>query len=156
MRPPPLASTFALFGPEGKTVLTAGATDNRLQLWTNPADSPRRRAVELRQFVWADGPSLCAAFDPQGGFVVTGTRDRQVLVWQMPLGEEVREPDANATISSIVKAAVACSRARSESPTRDRRERSDRPRTRSRAFRHASYCSRSSSIRTTPPRRSSS
>ena len=95
--------TFAYFGPDSKTILTAGATDNRLQLWTNPVDSQRRRAVELRQYVWNDGPSLCAAFDPQGSFAVTGTRDRHVLVWQMPPIEEVREPDANAVITSIVK-----------------------------------------------------
>lgn len=96
-------STFALFGPDGRTVLTAGAADNRLQLWSNPMDNPRRRAVELRQFVWNDGASTCAAFDPQGAFAVTGTRDRHVLVWQMPPAEEVREPDANAVVSSIVE-----------------------------------------------------
>jgi WD40 repeat protein len=96
-------TTFALFGPEDRTVLTAGAADNRLQLWSNPVNSPRRRAVELRQYVWNDGPSTCAAFDPQGAFAVTGTRDRQVLVWQMPPTEEVREPEANAVVRSIVE-----------------------------------------------------
>src|SRR5262249_49556808 len=96
-------STFALFAPDGRTVLTAGTTDNRLQLWRNPVFSPRGRAAELRQYIWADAPTLCAAFAPQAPFAVTGTRDRNVVVWNLPTAEELHEPVANATVVDIGK-----------------------------------------------------
>src|SRR5207248_2875134 len=84
-------TSLALFSPDGKMVLTA-AGENRTQLWTNPAGMTRGRATELRQYVWNDGASTCVAFDPQGQFAVTGTRDRSVLVWALPPATEVKEP----------------------------------------------------------------
>ncbi|HEY7156332.1 MAG TPA: HlyD family efflux transporter periplasmic adaptor subunit [Gemmataceae bacterium] len=94
-------STMALFSPDGKTILTnISANDGKLQLWRTP--SGQARASELRQFIWK-GTATCGAFSPQekdegkieekkkakNAFVVTGTQDRQVLVWDMPSKEEV-------------------------------------------------------------------
>jgi WD40 repeat protein/biotin carboxyl carrier protein len=92
-RNPPGASNFttmALFSPDGKTVLTNGASESRLQLWRAPAGG-NPRASELRQFVWPTGPSTCGAFDPDGKFAVTGTQDHQVLLWPMPEKEEIEK-----------------------------------------------------------------
>src|SRR5947209_10924454 len=93
-------TTFALFSPDGKTVLSASSSDNRLQLWRNPALSPRKRAAELRQYISAD-KATCAAFAPEAPFVVTGMKDRNVLVWLTPGPEELREPVANAVITDV-------------------------------------------------------
>lgn len=92
-------TNFALVSPDGQTILTAGGSENRLQLWSNPLG--KKRASELRQYIWVDGPSTCAAFDPQGGFAVTGTRDRHVLIWNLPSAEEAKEQTANGKIWRI-------------------------------------------------------
>jgi WD40 repeat protein len=94
-------TTFALFSPDGKSVLTAGSSDNRLQLWRNPVNSPHGRATEMRQFIWPDAPTTCAAFSPQDPFVVTGTRNHQVLIWSLPSAEEFKEAPANAVLTHI-------------------------------------------------------
>src|SRR5262249_51212907 len=99
-------TTFALFSPDGKTVLSACSSDNRLQLWRNPALSPRKRAAELRQYIWTDAKATCAAFAPPAAdgrspFVVTGMQDRNVLVWMTPIAEELQEPVANAIITDV-------------------------------------------------------
>lgn len=79
-------STFALFSPDSKSILTNGAAAGRLQLWRAP--STRVRAAELRQFLWSSGTANCAAFDPSGAYAVTGTSDGKVLVWKMPTAKE--------------------------------------------------------------------
>jgi WD40 repeat protein len=103
-------TNFALFSPDGKMILTAGASDNRLQLWSNPYVHPRKRAVELRQFVWNEGASNCAAFDPKGRFVVTGTRDRHVLIWPLPSREELDEPEIVGVLRHVGQTLDASSR----------------------------------------------
>jgi WD40 repeat protein len=88
-------TTMALFAPDGNTVLTNTASEGRLQLWRTPgrlAADGQGRAVELRQFVGGGGATTCAAFDPdenQPAFVVTGSRDNSVMVWQMPKTDEI-------------------------------------------------------------------
>jgi WD40 repeat protein len=97
-------TTFALFSPrDGRMILTASSSDNRVQLWSNPAVSKRGRASELRQFTWAEGAPTCAAFDPEGRFAVTGTRDRNVLLWALPAAEEVNGSEANGVIHHVGK-----------------------------------------------------
>jgi WD40 repeat protein len=86
----PNFSTLALFAPDGKTILTNGAAPGRLQLWRTPA--PGHHGAELRQFVWNNGIVTCGAFSPDGKYAVTGTKDNQVLVWEMPSQEEVSRP----------------------------------------------------------------
>jgi WD40 repeat protein len=104
-------TTMALFSPDGKTVLTNGAVDGRLQLWRSPPRSGKGhvadpktegRGSELRHFVYANSPATCGAFDPDGKFAVTGMQDGHVLIWNMPTPEqaEVRVP---ATISMVGK-----------------------------------------------------
>jgi WD40 repeat protein len=81
-------TTMAMFSPDGKLALTASSGDNRLQLWRLP--TPETRAYELRQFVTTERmqPS-CGAFAPDGSFLVTGTKDRHVFVWEMPKKDEI-------------------------------------------------------------------
>ncbi len=80
-------STMALFSPDGKTILTNGSESGRLQLWRTPVT--QKRGSELRQFIWKS-TATCGAFAPEdGSFAVTGTHDRQVLVWSMPSKEEI-------------------------------------------------------------------
>lgn len=83
-------STMALFSPDGRTILTNGSGPGRLQLWRAP--SAANRAAELRQLLWSGGNVTCGAFDPAGGFIVTGTSDHRVLVWQMPSKTEAEKP----------------------------------------------------------------
>jgi WD40 repeat protein len=85
-------STMALFSPDSKTILTNGAAPERIQLWRTP--SSQGRASELRQFIWSSGMATCGAFAPldsEHAFVVTGTQDKQVLVWKMPEKAEVEQ-----------------------------------------------------------------
>jgi WD40 repeat protein len=82
-------TTLALVLPDGKLVLTAGAPEGALQLWRAP--SATRPAAELRQLVRPDALPTCGAFAPDGSFVATGTRNREVLVWWMPSPEEVEQ-----------------------------------------------------------------
>jgi WD40 repeat protein len=89
---------FALFSPDGRSVVTAGLTEGRLQLWRAPRDGAP--ACELWQLVPPDrGAATSAAFAPDGSFLVTGTRDRQVLIWALPEPDEVdRESTAEVTL----------------------------------------------------------
>jgi WD40 repeat protein len=80
-------TTLALFAPDGRVLLTGGAPEAGLQLWRAPTST--RPAGELRRLIWADAPATCGAFAPDGSFVVSGTQDRNVLVWEMPTPEEV-------------------------------------------------------------------
>jgi WD40 repeat protein len=81
-------TTMALFSPDNRLALTAGSTEGRLQLWRLPTE--KTRAYELRQLVVSDRSTpTCGAFSPDGQFLVTGSRDRQVYVWAMPTQEEI-------------------------------------------------------------------
>jgi WD40 repeat protein len=77
----------ALFAPDGKTILTNGGVEGRLQLWRSPAG--HKRAAELRQFVCGNAGANGAAFAPDGSFVVAGTQDQKVLVFDMPKADEI-------------------------------------------------------------------
>lgn len=87
---------FALFSPDGTTVLTGGNGPGRLQLWRNPAAKDASPS-ELRQYLWS-GTITCGAFGPARAhaaagdhpFAVTGTSDKQVLVWEVPTAEEAK------------------------------------------------------------------
>jgi WD40 repeat protein len=95
-------TTFALFSPDARSILTAGASEGRLQLWRAP--SVTQRGHELCQLVSPErSPATCAAFAPDGSFVVTGTRDRQVLVWPVPTPEEM-ERQVTAEVTLIERA----------------------------------------------------
>jgi WD40 repeat protein len=90
LRNPPGSANFttmALFAPDGKTILTNCASENRLQLWRTPPS--KGRGSELRQLVWTTGTTNCGAFAPKDRFIVTGTQDQCVLIWEMPSDEEI-------------------------------------------------------------------
>ena len=82
-------TNFAIYSPDGKTVLTNGGSDGKVQLWRTPINNAR--PAELRQYIWTGGSSSCCAFCPDGSFAVTGTQDHQVLVWALPNKREVEE-----------------------------------------------------------------
>ncbi|MCS6852259.1 MAG: HlyD family efflux transporter periplasmic adaptor subunit [Gemmataceae bacterium] len=81
-------TTLALFSPDAQLILTAGGAEHRLQLWRTP--TRRTRGYEVRQLVAADhSVPTCAAFAPDGSFIVSGTRDHKVLLWSVPAKEEI-------------------------------------------------------------------
>jgi WD40 repeat protein len=89
---------LALFAPDGKTVLSTSASENRMQLWRTPVlekktgdDTMGLRAAELRQFVWTSGKENATAYAPDAKFIVTGTHDNQVLIWAMPDPKQIEE-----------------------------------------------------------------
>jgi len=82
-------TNFAICSPDGKSVLTNGGSDGKVQLWRTPVNNAR--PAELRQFIWTGGSSTCCAFSPDGSFAVTGTQDHQVLIWNMPAKREIEE-----------------------------------------------------------------
>lgn len=94
-------TTFALFSPDGRWILTAGASDGRLQLWRSPFGAPR--AYIQRQLVSSErAQPTCAAFAPSGAFMVAGTRDRQIFVWPMNFAGNFEQPLA-AVLSNVEK-----------------------------------------------------
>lgn len=80
-------TTLAVFSPDGRVILTGGAPEGGLQLWRAPTET--RPAGELCRLHWAGAHATCGAFAAEAPFVVSGTRDRNVLVWGMPSAEEV-------------------------------------------------------------------
>ncbi len=85
-------TNFAIFSPDGRVILTDSATEGRLQMW-RPPSGPNHRSYVVRELASSDRSPMitCAAFSPDGNFVVTGGRDRQVLVWAVPPSSEVEK-----------------------------------------------------------------
>jgi WD40 repeat protein len=80
-------NTFAQFSPDGRLIITTGGTPGAVQLWRTPSDTNRGR--EVRQLVSNDhSPVTCAAFSPDGSFIVTGTQNRHVMIWHTPTKAE--------------------------------------------------------------------
>jgi WD40 repeat protein len=103
---------MAVFSPDGQLVLTNASAENRVQLWKLPSGD--RRAFELRQLVWSGAPITCGAFSPAAAgsddaFIVTGTEDEQVVIWQMPSKAEV-EQQLIAKVTFVDKALDTASR----------------------------------------------
>jgi WD40 repeat protein len=83
-------TTFALFSPDARLIVTAGATEGRVQFWRAPAAGGR--GFEMRELVSTEhSPATCAAFAPDGSFLVTGTKDCKVLVWPVPTASDIDE-----------------------------------------------------------------
>jgi WD40 repeat protein len=95
-------SKLALFSPDGHLVLTSTGP-GRLQLWRAPTE--KTRGHELEQLVWTAGRdeqavTNCGAFAPDGKFLVTGTQNRNVIVWPMP-SKEVIERNLKARVINL-------------------------------------------------------
>lgn len=87
--------TLALFSPDNKLILTAGAPEGRLQLWRTPEGAAR--GFEVRQFATRERlPVTCAAFSPNAGkpgessFAVSASGNR-IYVWAIPSEKEVND-----------------------------------------------------------------
>jgi WD40 repeat protein len=89
-------TTFALFSPDARHILTSGLGEGRVQLWQAPDGNHRAHEVRVLVGTEASAPT-CAAFAPDSSFIVTGTRDRQVLVWPVPTAEEKNQFPAKVT-----------------------------------------------------------
>jgi WD40 repeat protein len=101
-------STLALFSPDAGLVLTGGAFEGRLQLWRTPIGASP--SCEVRQLISPDrSPTTCAAFAPNGSFLVAATRSRQVLVWPLPSTEEMQRA-CPVTISLVEQAVESSAR----------------------------------------------
>jgi WD40 repeat protein len=87
-------------GGKRRLILTAGASEGRLQLWVAP--TPSQRGYEFVQLVppaTDRSPVTCAAFSAQvknwladqgePSFAVSGTKNGQVFVWPMPSRAEI-------------------------------------------------------------------
>jgi WD40 repeat protein len=74
-------TTLALFSPDGQLAMTTSGSDGTLQLWRlNPM-----RSYEVMHLVSGEHvPVKCAAFAPDGSFVVAGMENGKVCVWSMP------------------------------------------------------------------------
>ncbi|MBM3995245.1 MAG: hypothetical protein FJ303_13990 [Planctomycetes bacterium] len=96
--------TLALFSPDNKLILSAGAAEGRLQLWRVPEGD--RRAFEIRQFATRDRvPVACAAFAPVAGsdalFAVSAS-GQKIYVWSIPTQDDIAtHPIRNVPISLI-------------------------------------------------------
>jgi WD40 repeat protein len=88
--------TLALFSPESKLILTAGAPEGRLQLWRTP--DAKTRGFEVRQFATPHRlPVSAAAFSPgadkadkESSFAVSSS-GQKLYVWSIPTPKEVAE-----------------------------------------------------------------
>jgi WD40 repeat protein len=96
--------TFALFSPDATLILTAGAPDGRLQLWRSPTSA--ERAFEVRVFSSTErSNATCAAFAPKDAtiagksFAVSGTREGQVMLWQLPTAKEILDAPVSGVLS---------------------------------------------------------
>jgi WD40 repeat protein len=94
-------TTFALFSPDGRLILSAGGAEGRMQLWRAPSGA-NRRGYEVRQLVSSDRSAAptSAAFAPDGTFLVTGGKDRQVMIWPVPSQQEI-ERELRADVSLV-------------------------------------------------------
>jgi WD40 repeat protein len=77
----PLAIQWVQFSPDGHTL--AWNVGGQVRLWDVRTLSP---AGTLGQTT--DSPSLCAAFSPDGGLLVSGTDDQGMRVWELATRQE--------------------------------------------------------------------
>ncbi len=85
--------TLALFSPDGTLMLTAGAPDGRLQLWSTP--NANTRGFEVRELATREKlPVTCAAFSPDAGkpgaaFSAVSASGHRIYLWSVPTAREV-------------------------------------------------------------------
>jgi WD40 repeat protein len=93
LRPSKAASftEFALFSPDGDLILTSDGSESQVQLWRAPAVGDRR-GYEVRKLISEPASAAtCAAFSPDGNFVATGHKNKDLCIWKMPNSPELTE-----------------------------------------------------------------
>jgi WD40 repeat protein len=84
-------ASFALFSPDGRLVVTAANSTVDLHLWKAPTQ--KTRGYEVCKLVAPENAApTCAAFSPDGSFLMTGTKAGNILVWSMTLLGELDHP----------------------------------------------------------------
>jgi WD40 repeat protein len=86
-------TSFALFSPDASLILTAGGPEGNVQLWRTPTGNSQR-GYEFRQLLpkaQNRSPVTCAAFAPDNSFLVTGYRNRDIFLWDVPKPAELEE-----------------------------------------------------------------
>lgn len=89
--------TLGEFSPDGRLALTCSGNEGALQLWKLDPE----RSYEVRQLPTSDrAPNTCAAFAPDGTFVVAGNKDGKVFTWAVPSEAELSK-EITGVITSI-------------------------------------------------------
>jgi WD40 repeat protein len=100
-------SVFALFSPDGRLIVTAGAEEGQLQLWRAPCPATSNRGYEVRQLLFYQKSTVptCACFSPDGKLLVTGSKDQLVQVWSIPDQKEIERelPGRLALVERVVE-----------------------------------------------------
>jgi WD40 repeat protein len=82
---------FALYSPNGDLILTSDGSEGQVQLWRSPTAGDRR-GYEVRKLVFEPASvATCAAFSPDGSFIVTGHKNKDLCIWKSPTPAEVDE-----------------------------------------------------------------
>ncbi len=112
-------ATLALFSPDARLMLTAGAEEGCLQVWRLP--DGRTRGHEICQLVPPERSSArCAAFAPDGSFAVSATQDR-IHIWSLTaMGNAEQERTAEITlVEKAMDSAAGQVRIRADLPNPD-------------------------------------
>ncbi len=98
--------TLAEFSPDASLLLTAGASEGRMQLWKAPTDG--KRGFELRQFVTSErsGVTSAAFFDANAKgeipYAISGAKDGVVYLWGLPTRGDIKNHRIeNVTLNQI-------------------------------------------------------
>jgi WD40 repeat protein len=91
---PMLTAVYCVaWSPDGKQVVSGGI-DHTLKLWDAVTGKPVREFKAYKEKGFEKGhrePVLCAAFSPDGKYLVSGGEDRAIKVWNVADGSVVRE-----------------------------------------------------------------
>src|SRR5207248_10254064 len=91
---PMLTAVYCVaWSPDGKQVVSGGI-DHSLKLWDVGTGKPVREFKAYKEKGFEKGhrePVLCAAFSPDGKYLVSGGEDRAIKVWNVADGSVVRE-----------------------------------------------------------------
>jgi WD40 repeat protein len=93
----PASAAFyrAAFSPDDKLLATTGAHDKVVHLWEIET------AREIMQLVGHSESVFSLAFSPDGRFIVTGSADETVRVWDATTGKQVRSIHTSSAVDEL-------------------------------------------------------